>query len=377
MASARDGAPSGTLRRLLLAGAGIALLAGLWSGLARAGEHRAVGPFMAHGIFMVLGFLGTLVAVERAVALRSRRAAGAAACSVLATLGILLGLPRPATGALLVLGGALLTTAHGLAGDWREQRPSPVSAGSGLAWVLAAALWSAGWSPVRLAPVLAAFLVLALVGQRLEVWRARDHTAGGRAVVGACGMVGLAAAWTLVDRPTGLVAGGLAMAVLAVLLARHDDAARPRGRSALPRLVSVCLLAGYLWLGASGLLWVGLGVGVRGPLLYDAALHTLFLGFVISVTMGQVPTLLTTRGRPMRDRWTLWAPVVLLHLSVATRVVADLLGSTWGRGMSSHGNVTAILVYGVVVWRVARRRVSADLGADPGDATASGTVRRA
>lgn len=53
-------------RLLLLAGGGIGLLVGLWSGLARAGVHAPVGPLTSHGIIMVLGFLGTLIALERA-----------------------------------------------------------------------------------------------------------------------------------------------------------------------------------------------------------------------------------------------------------------------------------------------------------------------
>src|SRR5690606_34659033 len=55
-------------RLLLLAGGGVALLLGLWSGLARAGIHDPIGPVSAHGVIMVLGFLGTLIALERAVA---------------------------------------------------------------------------------------------------------------------------------------------------------------------------------------------------------------------------------------------------------------------------------------------------------------------
>lgn len=41
-------------RLLLLAAGGFALFMGLWTGLARAGVHAAVGPVGAHGIIMVL-----------------------------------------------------------------------------------------------------------------------------------------------------------------------------------------------------------------------------------------------------------------------------------------------------------------------------------
>src|SRR5690554_3385934 len=53
--------------------AGISLLAALWAGLVRIGWNwPAAGllPAGQHGAFMVSGFLGTLISLERAVALR-------------------------------------------------------------------------------------------------------------------------------------------------------------------------------------------------------------------------------------------------------------------------------------------------------------------
>ena len=53
-----------------------ALLAGLWAGLLRLGlalPSLGVIPAGAHGPLMVAGFLGTLIALERAVALRQGR----------------------------------------------------------------------------------------------------------------------------------------------------------------------------------------------------------------------------------------------------------------------------------------------------------------
>lgn len=106
---------------MLIAGAGLGMLMGLWTGLARAGVHNAIGSAYAHGIIMALGFLGTLIALERAVALGAR---------------------------------------------WAY-----------LAWVLAAALWTAGRSPVLISPMLAAFLVLTIVVERVELSRLRMPSA--------------------------------------------------------------------------------------------------------------------------------------------------------------------------------------------------------
>ena len=56
----------------LLALSILALLAGLWAGLLRLGWSLPPiqpGLYVAHGPLMVCGFLGTLISIERAVAL--------------------------------------------------------------------------------------------------------------------------------------------------------------------------------------------------------------------------------------------------------------------------------------------------------------------
>src|SRR5690606_39847014 len=59
----------------------------------------------------------------------------------------------------------------------------------------------------------------------------------------------------------------------------------------LPRYAAACLLAGYAWLGVAGALWAATGLS-SGRYLYDAALHALFLGFVISMVFGHAPVIL-------------------------------------------------------------------------------------
>src|SRR5690349_19357344 len=71
--SAAPAPPSRLLRRApLLAAALVALLAGLWAGLLRLGlDLPRLRPALAaeHGPLLVLGFLGTQIGLERAVAL--------------------------------------------------------------------------------------------------------------------------------------------------------------------------------------------------------------------------------------------------------------------------------------------------------------------
>jgi len=76
----------------------LALLTALWGGLVRLGWGlpllRPTLP-VAHGSLMVCGFLGTLIGVERAVALRAVWPYAAPLCTVVGALALLAGWPAP------------------------------------------------------------------------------------------------------------------------------------------------------------------------------------------------------------------------------------------------------------------------------------------
>lgn len=360
--SARPGVPAHRLW-LLLTG-GIALVLGIYAGLARGGiEHRFLSADL-HAILMVFGFLGTLIALERAVALARPWGYLAPASSA---AGVLL-LPFTATlgGVLFVTAGVMTTCTYvSLLRRHVDLHLAIMSVGA-LAWIAAAVLWLAGAGPIRITPLLAAFLVLTIVGERLELSRltlpgARSIRRFVVAVVVFAVGAALAPAW----RPTGLVVAGLGLLGQVLWLVRHDLARRTIRRPGLPRFAAACMLAGYAWLAVSGLLWIATGVGVTGLLLHDALVHSLFLGFVVSMVMGHAPLIVPAVLRtPLRFSQWAYLPLVLLHLSVTVRVTADLAGSLWWREVALHGNVGALVLLVVVTATTVRRgtRGVADVG---------------
>src|SRR3954463_12700357 len=98
-------APAGRLRRaVFLLPAGVALLAGLDAALLLLGLPAPVTAARlpeVHGVLMVLGFVGTLIALERAVAVS--RAPAYLAPALLGAGGLLLLSPAPLTAGRLVL----------------------------------------------------------------------------------------------------------------------------------------------------------------------------------------------------------------------------------------------------------------------------------
>lgn len=87
-----------TARFPLMALGVFALLTGLWGGLVRLGwPLPLLHPVLpvAHGPLMVCGFLGTLIGVERAVALDTFWPYAAPLLTALGVLAFLAGLPAP------------------------------------------------------------------------------------------------------------------------------------------------------------------------------------------------------------------------------------------------------------------------------------------
>jgi hypothetical protein len=88
------------------------------------------------------------------------------------------------------------------------------------------------------------------------------------------------------------------MLALALWLLRYDIARYTVRKTGLTRFIAVCLLSGYIWLGLSGLLALRFG-GVTAGFQYDALLHTLFVGFVISMIFGHAPIIFpAVLGKP-------------------------------------------------------------------------------
>ncbi|MEO5918120.1 MAG: hypothetical protein ABIQ17_01030 [Candidatus Limnocylindrales bacterium] len=339
------------LRRLgLLALAGAALLAGLTGalvllGLAMPTDTVRLGA--SHGPLMTLGFLGTLIALERAVALDRPWGYLAPLASGLGAAALILGLPAPVGAFLLATGGALFVAMYVAFDRIERSMHTSVQAIGALAWLVAAMLLVGGRPIGTVIPWLAAFLVLTIVGERLELSRlGRPSEAARRAFVGAVGVFALGVTATLVAPEAGMRVGGAGLVLFAVWLARYDIARRTVHRQGVTRFVALSLLAGYAWLAVAGAGWLAFGSTIGGS-LYDVMLHALFLGFVISMVFGHAPVILPAVLRtPLPYRPRFYAHLVLLHAGLLLRIVGgDLLGSETAWQTGGVLNVTALLLF--------------------------------
>ena len=310
---------------LLVPGAG-ALLAGLDAGLVRMGLPAPVSSDRLadlHGMLMVVGFLGTLIAVERAVALR---AAWAYAAPLLLGAGavVLVAGVGPGVGRILFVEGSVALVAV-YAGLGRRNRDDTVLV-EGLGAVLlgiGCLLWLVLDVP-HLLPWLVGFITLTVAAERVELARlVLPATAGRTLVVLACAVtLGLVGTLLWPDAGTRVMAIGLAL--LVGWLARHDVARRTIRASGLPRFSAAALLAGYGWMLVAAAAWSILGPSASGP-RYDLVVHSVFVGFAMSMVLAHAPVILpAVLRRPLPYRAVLWVPLALLHAGLLVRVVGDL-----------------------------------------------------
>jgi len=343
--------PSRLLRRLpLLAAAVVALLAGLWAGLLRLGfDLPALRPPLAslHGPLLVLGFLGTQIGLERAVALRRHwpylTPIGAAA----GAMWLLVGLPERAGQALLVVAGLVLVAVFITVHRIQASAHNTVMGLGALAWLVGAARWLAGGAIIDVVPWLAAFLVLTIVGERLELSRMGRPPAGvQRQLLAAVGLYVLGTALAEPAPGVGIRLAGAALILQSLWLARYDIARRTvRGRGA-PRYMAVALLAGYVWLVVAGVVWLVAGQLNGYGFGYDAMIHAIFLGFVFSMIFAHAPVIVpAVLGVDLPYRSVLYGPLALLHVGLLLRLLGDLTDSV---GLWRTGGVldeVAILAY--------------------------------
>jgi hypothetical protein len=327
----------------------LSLLIGLAGGLTRIGWDLGPlppGAVASHGPLMLIGFLATVISLEKAVVFG--RGWGYAAPLLLGSAALLLGLGAPAQPARVIatLGAAVALGVFALALRRRPVRWTATQLAAGASLLVGCALWASGWTVPRVLPWWQAFLVLTIVAERLELSRLLAPSRNAMGLFAGLVLLVLAgAALSLLDAAAGARLGGLAWIGLAAWLLRWDLARKTVRRPGLGRFMAGAVLAGHVWLAVAGALALRAGAAATGP-LYDAVLHALFLGFVFSMIFGHAPVIFPAVLRlRIRFHTRFWIHVVLLHVSVLLRVAGDLAGWPFVRECGGLLSALAILLF--------------------------------
>lgn len=324
------------------------LVTGIWGGLLRVPiilplpvDHANWISY--HGPLMVCGFLGTLIPLERAVGLRETWTYSApimvGVAGVALAAGVLAAWPR-----LLLLAGSCVYVAVSVRVlVLQPALPNVVMGLGALSWTVGNGLWLYGSSVAQVVMWWLSFLLLTILGERIELTRFQKQTRSQRPWLAvALVAVGAGLVWSLAAPRPGGVLLGLAIVVISLWLFRFDLAWRTIRSTGLPRFMAVCLLSGYCWLALTGVL-----VAWRWPqssgTYYDAALHAFFVGFVFAMIFGHAPVIFpAVLGVPIHFYWTSYIPLVVLHASVLMRAGSDLAEWNNGRVIGALGNALAV-----------------------------------
>jgi uncharacterized membrane protein YhdT len=299
---------------------------------------------------MVFGFVGTLIVLERAVAIKKWWAFTAPALLGLGSLLVLAPLPTW-IGRAAIAGGAIgLLLIYGSIWHRQAMTATAIQFLGGVNLVVAAILWLANVPVAHLVPAFGAFLVLTIAGERLELARLSlrgSHPGRGLlwASLSLTGCVSLA----LCVPAFGYPFFGLALLWVVSWLFLHDVARRTIRSTGLPRFMAACLLSGYAWLIVAGGIWLVGGAATSGP-VYDAVIHAVLLGFTLSMIMAHAPVILPAVLRiPLPYRSIMYLPVALLHASLVLRVLfGDTRGLTDLLQLGGSLNIAALLLFIVI-----------------------------
>jgi hypothetical protein len=357
----RAAAPSEKWRRLrlipLAAGAG-SLAVGLWVGLARLGLALPGGmpaPAELHAALMISGFLGTVISLERAVAIGRWWAYAAPALSAIGAATLIVGAPAFASGAFL-LAGIALTLNSGTVVARQPALFTVILTVAAACWVGGTIVWIKGAPAAAVAGWWLAFLVLTIAAERLELSRLLSPPRASQLTFI------FTVALIIIGMMRGELAGeaapfsGVGLVAVTVWLVRHDIALRTIRLSAQPRFSAACLLAGYFWLGLAGLLLLVAPPGVT-VFSYDATVHAVTIGFILSMIFGHAPIILpAVTGLRVRYSAAAYVPLVLLHLSVLLRIAADLFEQIEMRIISGPITVIALAGYAATLMIASRKK---------------------
>lgn len=322
------------------------LAAGVLAGLARLGWNvpsPMAQLMLLHGPLMVSGFLGTVIGLERAVAMGRRWAYAGPLLTGLGSAVILAGFP-PLPGAIAMSAGSLVLFVGTTMIMLRQRELFMLTMALGaLSWLAGNLLWMAGATVQEVVPLWINFLVLTIAGERLELSRFLPPSPGAKKVFAAI-LAALLAGSFLSESGTGVMLYGAGLLGLALWLLRQDIARRTVKARGLTRFIAVCLLSGYAWLAVGSVTL--LAAGSLAGMAYDAVLHAILIGFVFSMVFGHAAVIFPAVVRVrMPYHWTFYLPLLVLHASLLVRLAGDALALNDLRSLGGLLNAAALVLF--------------------------------
>ncbi|MEQ9303181.1 MAG: hypothetical protein RJQ14_04640, partial [Marinoscillum sp.] len=316
---------------------------GILTGWYRLGFDMPVSHvFLHHGALMTGGFLGTVILIERIVALKQKWLFAFPIVNGSSVLFYFLELPQVSSVCLIIGALGLFYVFH-LINKKHSDLTHRVMWVGATAWFIGnvhlflfesyghSILW---WM---------AFLLITITGERLELSRFLPVSDTKRVLlIGflVAFLIGCVIPFHLGGR---YLAGG-PMLLVAIWLLRYDMVHKSVKHSGIHRYSAIALIFGYIWLAVSGGLFLFEGTG---SIPYDALMHAFFLGFVFSMIFAHAPIILPCvvglKFKPYHP--TLYLPVILFQLSLIVRVIGGIMSMPYWKQFGGLVNGVVILLF--------------------------------
>ncbi len=366
--------PPLALRFGFLVFAGVSVVVGLVAGTLKLGYllgTPAASLAGDHGPLMVFGFVGGAIGIERAVAVRTRWAWLGPLAHAVGVVTTLAGAPKLVPGIFFALSFLVMGATYWEVHRKRQPTYAVLTQAVGVVGgVAAAVVWGLGLPFAYAMPFAVVFAVATIIGERLELARVSFRGEAAETPVTAL-VLALTAASLLFgfSAQLGFAVMGVLLVLVALATVRVDVARHLVKSQGLPQFSAVCMLLGYLWLVVGGVVWVAFGFSETG-FAYDAGVHAVFLGFVISMIFAHAPIILTSVIRyTLPYHPVMYLAVALLHAGLLVRLLADARAHTAAWQAAGLVGVAAVSVFLVVSFvltvRHARRQAERRVGNQP------------
>lgn len=301
----------------------ISMLIGLYVGFIRIGWTFPVGsslPIPYHGILMIGSFLGTLISVERIAFLKTSWTWFIPILMVSSLFFILFQQHTIAFSVLLLggLGYCFISFQNYQTNKYQGNLLMLIGAAF---QVIAFSVFIITHSYPKTFASWMLYLIFTIVGERLNLTRFLPVTK--KAITELYIWLGLILVSSFLYHFGLAVVVSISLCGIAKWLIHHDIALINIRKQGHFKFLGVALLSAYIWLIISG----GLGfMTTDTPYLYDALLHSFFVGFVLTMILAHAPiifpSLLQIKFIPFHPIMYVW--LLILHFSLFLRIYGDV-----------------------------------------------------
>ena len=333
----------------------ISLLAAIWSGWLRMGWNIPVNNAVAqHGALMVGSFLSTVIFLERAVTFQSKWVLLLPLLNGISAVFFLSHHPVIAQWLLVIGSAGFLVMCAYFIFKYEELYYYVFFVGAFCLLAGNIILLKTEFYPNAVNWWMA-FLLFTIVAERLELSRFLSLTAFKRNALLLSLLISIVALF-LPFHLYGNVVFAAGLGATALWLLRYDMARHSIKIKGQHRYSAVLLIAGYVWLLLSAILFISSN---QAPFGYDATLHSFFIGFVFSMIFSHAPIILPAVLKlPIKlFRPFFYAWFGVLQLSLVIRLMGDLQTDDGLRKWGGMLNGIAILGFFISVFIIVRTEV--------------------